>query len=653
MKKLTLIAMTMILLAGLVAGQAKPLSVSSPDGKISVNIRLTDKIYYNLEVDGEEVMWYSSLSLRTKEAGWLGIQPRLIRSAVSSVDNIITPVWGIRSEIVEKYNQLQLDFEGGYTILFRCYNDGMAYRWKTAIRGNLTILDEEVEYRFLENFPVIAHVVGDFQTSYEKLYTRMNISDMKEEAFSSLPFLVDNRKLKLLISESDLYEYPGMYITRPGNNNRNYLKGLFPAYPKSVRQGGWGLFNLQVSEREDFIAKTGGTREFPWRAVMIAREDKDLLNSDLIYKLARPANFDASWVRPGKVSWEWWNACNLEGVDFKTGINNQTYEYYIDFAARNGIEYVIMDEGWSDQFDVLLPSPYVDMEHLTSYARKKGVKLILWAVWHTIDRQMKEAFELFEKWGIAGVKVDFIDRDDQVAIEFYERLAREAAAHRLLVDYHGCSKPTGLHRTYPNLINYEAVRGNEYNKFDKNETPGHNVDIVFTRMAVGPIDYTPGAMRNSIEGEFLTSNENPMSYGTRCHQLGMFVVYFAPLQMLCDAPTAYEKYPDILAFLSRVPVTWDETIPLAGKTGEYAVVARKKGNDWYIGGLTNWDERTVVIDLSQFAEGEFEAEIFVDGINANRLATDYQVVKKSVSSKEKLEITMKKGGGFALHLKKR
>lgn len=628
------------------------LKVSSPDGRVVANLRLTDKVYYNLEVDGQQVMWFSPISMQTLESGWLGKSPVLLKSSTRTVNEEITPVYGIKNRIVDNYNELTLEFRGGYSLILRSYNDGIAYRWKTMLKGDLTVQAEEVEYRFLEDYKVYAHVVGDFETSYEKLYTRMRISEMKEEEFSSLPFMVDNGKLKLLITESDLYSYPGMYITRPGNNNRFYLNGLFPAYPKSVKMGGWCQFNLRVTERENYLAKTTGMREFPWRVIMVAREDKELLANTMVYRLARPAAFDASWVKPGKVSWEWWNAWNLKGVDFETGVNNKTYEYYIDFAARNGLEYVIMDEGWSDQFDVLLPSPHVDMEHLTKYAKEKGVKLILWAVWHTIDRQMAEAFQLFEKWGIAGVKVDFIDRDDQVAVEFYERLAREAAKHKLLVDYHGCSKPTGLERTYPNIINYEAVRGNEYNKFDKNETPQHNVDIVFTRMAVGPIDYTPGAMRNSIEGDFITSNLNPMSYGTRCHQMGMFVVYYAPLQMLCDAPTAYEAYPDILSFLSKVPVSWDETVPISGKMGEYVVVARRKDQDWFIGGLTNWDERDVEIDLSRFASGKFDAEIVQDGINANRIAEDYQIIKRSVSATDKIKITMKKGGGFAIHLKK-
>jgi alpha-glucosidase len=385
----------------------------------------------------------------------------------------------------------------------------------------------------------------------------------------------------------------------------------------------------------------------------IARKDADLLDSDLVYKLSRPAKIDTDWIKPGKVAWDWWNALNLEGVDFETGVNTASYKYFIDFAAENGISYVILDEGWSDQFDLFLSNPVVDMQTLTAYAREKGVGLILWCVWHTIDRQKEEAFKMMQEWGIAGVKVDFIDRDDQLAVEFYERFAAEAAKYRLLVDYHGCSKPTGLHRTYPNLINYEGVRGNEYNKFSSLETPDHNVTIAFTRMLAGPMDYTPGAMKNSVEGEFHTSFENPMSYGTRCHQLGMFVVYHAPLQMLCDAPTRYEKYPDILGFLSDVPTTWDETVALDGRLGEYAVVARRKGKDWYIGALTDWDQREITIDLSAFADGTYEAEIFRDGVNANRLAEDYIREVKRVASGDKLVIPLKKGGGCVVVLRKR
>ncbi len=652
MKRIMIFMLITLTGTGILASPDKQTTVASPDGKLRVNLVFTGKIYYNLEVDGIRVIQYSPLSMVTAEAGTLGLDPVLEGVTITPVDEILQNTFGIRTRVRNTYNELVLVFKGGYHLIFRAYNDGVAYRWKTQLKGPLTVLGEEVEYRFAENYTAIAHVTGDFQTSYEKTYSRLRIGDMQEEAFSSLPMVVDQGGLKLLITESDLHDYPGMYLMRPGSNSRYHLRALFPGFPATWEQAGWGQFNLRVTRREACLAKTRGDRVFPWRVIGVAREDKELADNELVWKLARPAAIEASWVKPGKVSWDWWNAWNLEGVDFQTGINNQTYEYYIDFAARNKLEYIIMDEGWSDPFDLMLLSPRLDMDHLTRYARERGVGIILWAVWHTLDRQMDEAFRLFEKWGIAGVKVDFIDRDDQVAVQFYEKLAAEAARHRMLVDFHGCSKPAGLNRTWPNVINFEAVRGNEYNKFGINETPGHNVDLVFTRMTAGPMDYTPGAMRNSIEGEFLTSNDNPMSYGTRCHQLAMYVVYFAPLQMLCDAPTAYDKYPDILSFLSRVPVTWDETVVFDGKLGEYVVMARKKGEDWYLGGMTDWNERVVEVDLSRLTPGSYQAEMFLDGVNANKLASDYRIIRETVDSSRKLQLTMKKGGGFAIHLKK-
>lgn len=631
---------------------ASSFSLSSPDGKVVVNLKLTDRIYYNLEVDDREVMWYSPISMLTSQ-GHLGQNPQLQKNMESKIDELIHPVWGSRNRITDQCNQLELSFTGGYKLIFRAYNDGIAYRFETNFDGDLIIYNEEIEYRFWENHSMVNHVVDSYTTSYEMLYTRQRISEVRTDNLISLPAIIDQGPLKLAVVESDLYNYPGFYLTRKGNHGRFYLNASLPRYPTKWAPGGHGLFNLVVEERADYIAQTTGRRKFPWRALIVAREDTELVDNDLVYKLARPAAIETDWIRPGKVAWDWWNALNLTEVDFETGINNRTYEYFIDFAAKNGIEYIIMDEGWSDQFDVLLPTPLVDMEHLTTYAREKGVKIILWAVWHTIDRQYKEAFELFSRWGIAGVKVDFIDRDDQLAIEFYERLVKEAAKYHLLVDYHGCSKPTGLHRTYPNLINYEAVRGNEYNKFATGETPDHNVNIAFTRMLAGPLDYTPGAMTNSVSGDFHQSFENPMSYGTRCHQLGMYVVYLAPLQMLCDAPTAYEQYPEILEFLSGVPTSWDETQVLAGELGKYVVVARKKGENWYIGGMTDWDERELEIDLSTLINGSYEATMFLDGVNANRTAGDYRTDRRTVSDRDRLKVRMKKGGGFAIRLEKK
>ncbi|MFW5877811.1 MAG: glycoside hydrolase family 97 protein [bacterium] len=628
-------------------------SVTSPDGRIRVNVKSTDQIYYNIQADGHNIIWYSPITLHTNQ-GDLGKNPELIRTSRSSANETLKTVWGTRNEIKNEYNEIKLSYDNDFSLKFRVFNDGVAYRFETDLKDELIVYDETVEYRFSGNHDMMNHIVDNYTTSYEKLYTDQKITDIRKGDLVSLPSLVLMDNYKLAILESDVFEYPGMYLGKRYNHSWNKISGSFPEYPLETEVGGDRHFNVIVKERADYIAKTRGERSFPWRVMIIARQDKELLDSDIVYKLARPSKIDTDWIKPGLVAWDWWNALNLHGVDFKSGINNESYEYFIDFAAENNIPYVILDEGWSDQFDLLLPSAEIDMERLTSYAEEKGVKLILWAVWHAIDRQKDEVFKLLEDWGIAGVKVDFIDRDDQLAIEFYENFAAAAARHKLLVDYHGCSKPTGLHRTYPNVVNFEAVRGSEYNKFAQEvPTPDHNVDIAYVRMLAGPMDYTPGAMSNAVEAEFATNFENPMSMGTRAHQLGMFIVYYAPLQMLCDAPTKYEQYPDILAFLSDIPTSWDETIALEGKLGEYALIARRKNDDWYIGGLTNWSGREVNIDLSQFGDGNYQAVIFKDGINSDRMAEDYIYEEKKVSSSENLEIEMKPGGGFAVLLRKK
>lgn len=627
------------------------MQLESPSRNIRIRIQFTDKIYYAIDFQGQNVMWFSPLSLSLQDGQVLGIHPKVLNTSIRQEEEMIPTVWGIRSEVRNTYNELLLEMDGGYNLRFRAYDDGVAYRFQTQLDRTIRVTAEEVGFRFLEDHALVAHVVGDFQTSYEKLYTKYKISEVVEEEFISLPLIVDTPACKLAITEADLYDYPGMYIRKLGNNNRYFLDGLFPAYPTAWEPGGLCQFNLRVTERADYLAESHGVRDFPWRVVVVAESDRDLADCDMVYKLSRPSVIETDWVKPGKVAWDWFNDWNLVGVDFETGVNNRTYEYYIDFAAKHGLEYVIMDEGWSDVFDLLLQKPSVDVPHLVQYAKERNVGIVLWCVWHTLDRQMQAALDQFQAWGVVGVKVDFIDRDDQIAIDFYERLARETAKRKLLLNIHGCSKPTGLHRTYPNVINYEGVRGNEYNKFDKDETPGHNVDLVFTRMIAGPMDYTPGSMRNSIKGKFFTDYNNPMSHGTRCHQLGMYVVYYSPMQMLCDAPTAYLPYPDILSFLSEVPVTWDETIVLDGKIGEYVVIARQKGEDWYVGALTDWTERAILLDLSFLPEARFQARIFADGVNANRHAEDYRMTENLLTNTDSVQLKLKSGGGAAIQLK--
>ncbi len=626
--------------------------VKSPDGRITIKIDLKEKIYYSVYYGDELVVYPSPLSLTVNDGQVLGKNPELTGSNVDHYEGELKPLYGKRSVIKDIYNELTLQFKGDFGLKFRVYNDGMAYRFMTALKSPMKVINEEASFYFTEDHQALLAVAGDFQTSFEQIREWMPISKMTEENFATLPAVIDYKgKLKIAITDADVRDYPCMYIYRPGNNNRFHLKGMFAPYPAKAEQGGWGLFEMHVTARENYIAMTSGKRSLPWRVMVITDRDAHLAETDMVYKLASPAEIDGSWVKPGLVSWEWWNDWNLEGVDYKTGINNETYKAYIDFAAQNGIPYVIMDEGWSDQFDLTLPVPGLDVPELMKYAEQKNVKLILWCVWFVLDNQMEKAMAQFAGWGAAGVKVDFLDRDDQQLVNFQERCAKTAAKYHLMVDFHGCPRPTGLSRTFPNIINYEGVIGNEYNKFGSNgktPTPQHNVTIAFTRMMAGPMDYTPGAMRNSTESSYSVSNSTPMSHGTRCQQLGMYIVYDAPLQMLCDAPTSYTKYPDILHFLSNVPVTWDETSVPDGTIGEYIVTVRKKGNSWYAGGLTNWTPRDYTLHLDFLPEGNHQAEIFQDGVNADKLAEDYTHLTRTVTRGDSLTIHMAPGGGFAI-----
>ncbi|MCT4586930.1 MAG: glycoside hydrolase family 97 protein [Carboxylicivirga sp.] len=654
MKKLThlLVLMFGLFIAGQNAYSQKSYEIQSPDKQIKLSVIITDKIYYQVGRNKQVILNYSPMSMALSTGQVLGLNPVVEKANERSVNEEIKPVWGITSKIADNYNELKLKMKGHYSLVFRAYNDGVAYRFVTNFKNNITVTDEEVLYRFVKNEPVLAHIVEHFQTSFEKFFTRTDLHGL-DTTLVSMPLVTNGPNYKVAITESDLYDYPGMYLTRQSTIKQK-LVGVFPKAAKKTELSGFALFNDKVIERHNYLAKTKGTRAFPWRVMIITEDDKGLANNNLVYQLARPAAIDTDWIQPGKVVWDWWNDWNLTGVDFEAGVNNKTYEYYIDFAANNNIPYVILDEGWSYQFDVLLPVNEIDVPHLVNYAKERGVKLMLWCVWHTLDRQLGTALDLFEKWGIAGIKVDFIDRDDQYAINYYERVAKAAAERKLLVDFHGCSKPTGLHRTYPNLINFEGVRGNEWNKFDpEGNPPGHGLDLIFTRMITGPMDYTPGAMNNSIKAEWLTKNTNTASQGTRVRELAMYVTYFSPLQMLCDAPTQYEKYPDILDFLSDVPVSWDETVVLEAEIGKKVVMARRKGNDWYIGAMTDWNEREVSVNLDFLANGQYDATLFLDGVNANKNAEDYQVKKQIVSNATQLPVTMKQGGGAVIVLKKK
>jgi alpha-glucosidase len=622
----------------------------SPDGKIRVVIQVDKEISYAVFCDGIEIIVPSPVSLTVEGAGTLGKNPDLANFKTRSVnEEIIPPVKEKRDLVLDRFNEAVLRFRGNYSLIFRTYDDGVAYRFATGFKNPIKVTSEEVSFRFGTDHSVYFPVVESFQTSFERNYSCLPLSQITAEKMAFLPVLVDFQGgPKVAITEADLDDYPGLYVMGSPDDSPA-LFGKFAAYP--LKEELKRDRTLAVAERANYIAETRGSREFPWRVLLFARKDGDLIESDLVYRLSGPSALkDTSWIKPGKVAWDWWNALNLFGVDFQSGINTETYKHYIDFASRFGIEYIILDEGWSDPSDLFKVNPTVDIAQLLAYGREKNVGLILWCVWLTLDRQLEKALDLFAEWGVKGIKVDFMDRDDQKVVNFYKKVAAEAARRKLLVDFHGAFKPTGLRREYPNVVTREGVLGLEYSKWSDKVTPEHDLLIPFIRMLAGPMDFTPGAMRNAAKDNFRPVFSEPMSQGTRCHQLAMFVVYESPLQMLCDSPSAYLQEPDIMDFLSRVPTVWDETTVLEAKVGDYVVVARKSGAEWYVGAMTDWTPRELEVDLSFLGPGEYRADIYADGANASKFAADYDITKAVVSAGEKLKIKLAPGGGWAARL---
>ncbi|MGH2646507.1 MAG: glycoside hydrolase family 97 catalytic domain-containing protein, partial [Ginsengibacter sp.] len=473
-----------------------------------------------------------------------------------------------------------------------------------------------------------------------------------KDTLGFLPIMIDlgNQK-KAVITEADLEDYPGMFV-KVNDSTVNSFLGVYAPYPLAEAQGGYHMLNTMVTKRAAYIATVNGTRSFPWRVVIISDNDTALLNNDMVQKLASPPRIvDPSWIKPGKVAWDWWNDWNISHVDFRAGINTETYKYYIDFASANKLDYVILDECWSNDLDLMDVSPKINLQEIIDYGKQKNVGIILWAGWYAVHSKMDQVFEKYSAMGVKGFKIDFMDRDDQKMVSSLYAIAKKAADYKMIIDYHGMYKPTGLQRTWPNIINLEGVKGMENVKWTPHDdVPHYDVSIPFIRMVAGPMDYTPGAMRNATKSNFVPSNSMPMSPGTRCHQLAMYVIFFAPLQMLADNPTAYMKEQECTDFIAKVPTTFDKTVPLAGDVGSYAAIAREKGNVWYVGAMTNWDERDLEIDFSFLGSGNYEATIFKDGINADKDATDYKKEIITVTADTKMKIHLAPGGGWAARI---
>jgi len=584
----------------------------------------------------------------------LGDNAIITSSKTEKVNNVINAVNYIKATIPDNYNQLTLNCKNDFGIIFRVYNDAVAYRFFIKRKDSLIIKNEEANFNFTNDDSAFIPIQWDyrdkqnFNSSFEALYHHITLSQFPKDSLAFLPLLVDLANgSKAEILEADLEDYPGMYLNL--NETQKGLKGVFAPVPTNAHVV---ERNLIPTERADYIAKTNGTRSFPWRIVAISETDKDLLNNDIVQKLAAPPRIqDNSWIKPGLVAWDWWNNWNITGVEFKAGINTNTYKYYIDFAAANKLSYIVVDEGWSEFYDLLKIKPAdFALQQIVDYGKQKNVGVILWASWYNVLRQMDTAFPMYAKMGVKGFKIDFFDRDDQLVVRSTYEIAKKAAENKLMVDYHGIFKPTGLQRTYPNVVGYEGVKGLENFKWANEDQPTYTISIPFIRMMAGPMDYTPGAMRNATQDDFRNVNNNPMAKGTRCNQLAEYVVFYAPLQMLSDNPTIYMKEQECTDFISKIPTTWDETVPLDGKVGEYVAVARRKGNEWFVGAMTNWNERDLTLDLSFLPAGNYTAEVFKDGVNADKNATDYKKEIIKINAGDKLNIHLAQGGGWAARI---
>ena len=628
---------------------ATKLAVASPGGGLTVTIGTDGVLTWSVAHRGRTLVRASRLALTLGDGRVLGASPVVSGTATRSVNQVLTPTVPYRrAQIVDRFEERRIDFAGDYSLIVRAYDDGVAYRFVTRLPGEITVRDEDFTLGFEADHEMFFPEEVSLLSHQEREYKRLRIGEIGPTRFSSLPALVVVAGgPKVAITEADLFDYPGMDLA--SGPEVHSLRGLFPAYPRKVQLG--RDRDERVLEREDYLARTRGTRDFPWRVLVVAERDETLLDSDIVFRLAGESRIgDTSWIRPGKVAWDWWNANNVYGVPFRAGINTDTYKHYVDFAAEHAIPYIILDEGWYKLGDLTAVVPGIDMDALAAYARQRNVGLIMWVVWKTLDQQLQPALDQFVRWGVKGIKVDFMQREDQWMVNFYERVAREAAARHLLVDFHGAYKPTGLYRTWPNVVTSEGVLGLEQSKWGPLASPDNAVTFPFMRMLAGPVDYTPGAMQNATKADFQPIFNRPMSQGTRAHQLGMYVVFESPLQMLADSPSNYRKEPDSLAFLSAVPVTWDETRVLSAEVGQHILVARRSGKDWYVGALTNWQSRDLEVDLSFLGPGAFAADVHRDGPNADRAGVDYVRETKTVSSGDRLRVHLAPGGGLAIRI---
>lgn len=636
----------------------KTFSVASPDKRTEVKISLNEQITWSLFHDGKELIAPSAISIARYDGKMIGRSPKLSQHKSIHVDNQVMTLYGKNSVIRDHYNELLLTFRENYSVAFRTYNEGTAYRFITNFRDSLKIKNEEATFVFPN------HCKGYYRKGkresylYEAVYEYSEISKIDSGRVAIVPLLVQVPDgPKVAITESDITAYPGMYLKAEGNT----LVGSFRNFPleTNINDQKW---TVSATKTADYIAITSGKRSFPWRIMMIADQDKELMNNELVYLLApgQRKDLDFSWVKTGLIANDWWHLwwdkspgtpgvqeVILTGVDFKSGTNFNTYKYFIDYALKNNIEFVNIDYGWCDPYDFSKIHRNLDLPKLLSYSKEKNKRVFMWCIAKTLYRDLEKNMTMFEKWGIAGLKVDFFERDDQIGEQDYHRIAESAAKHHLLLEYHGATNPAGLTRTYPNLLTFEAVFGSEQNMGGNKIDPKHNVTIPFLRGLAGPFDYAPGGMNNVSKSHFHPFNGFPMTLGTRAHQIAMFVIYYSPLQFMCDVPSDYINEPACLNFITKIPAVWEVTYPLDCRIGDYVAVARKRGDEWFAAAMTNWSARTIKLKCDFLAEGNYDVEIFKDGVNADLNGNDFKTEQIKVKSGEEIVVDMAPGGGWS------
>lgn len=640
--------------------------VSSPNGKVKVAVTNSNTIKWSVTYDGKTVLLPSEINIQLRQANktlGLGKIGKVSKKQIQSSFN--NPFYK-KATISDDYGQLLLYTNQKFTIEVRAYNDGAAYRLISGHTKSTMVVNEVAEYCFAADYQAFVPYVNDtrggerYCYSFESYYDEQPLSKMFTDSLAITPLAVCLPEgMKAIVMDAGVENYPGMMLVKGQGNT---LKAQFAPYPLAQEIGGFDRLNLVPSKRADYIAKLQGRQSLPWRAVVITEKDVDILNCDMSKRLAPACRIaDTSWIRPGKVAWDWWNNCNITGVDFPSGMNTNTYLYYIDFAAKNNIEYIIIDEGWSGKESLMSNlSDEIDLKRLIAHGQEKGVGIILWSSWRNLigndplggTTVSEQVMKHYADMGIKGFKVDFFDRDDQQVIASAYQLAECAARHHLVLDYHGL-KPFGIQRAYPNIFNFEGVKGLENSKWEPrsgngplHDQPHYDVTIPYLRMLAGPLDYTPGAMANAMKDSFFGNNDHPMSQGTRVHQMAMYTTFEAPLQMLADSPTKYMQNQECTDFIAQVPTTFDETIALDGELAKYTLIARRKGSTWYLAAMTDWVPRDLTVDLSFLGSGQHQADIFADGVNAGKEATDYLHIRKTVSSSDRLPIHLSSGGGW-------